>query len=80
MVPSHHPAGRPSSPNPSPRAAARAARLRQIRQQIRTGASAALDACQLVEGRDFVLATTLVDSAEQLLTRLAKLEKRAVAA
>jgi hypothetical protein len=39
-----------------------------------------LDACQLVEGRDFVLATTLVDSAEQLLTRLAKLEKRAVAA
>lgn len=66
----------PSTQNLRAKAATRAARLHRFRQEIRTGGSAALDACELLEGRDFALAAKLVDGAERLLARLGVLERR----
>ena len=54
----------------------RSTRLRQLRIELRRGGSAALDACELLQGRDFALAAKLVDGAERLLARLGKLERR----
>jgi hypothetical protein len=71
MASSKHPPAPPSTSSP------RSARLHRIRIELRRGGSAAMDACELLEGRDYALAARLVDGAERLVARLATLERRA---
>jgi hypothetical protein len=68
MAPSDHPAGRTSTPKIS--------RLRTARPLLRQAGSAVLECAPFLDGRDFVVATRLIDAADVLLRRFAKLERR----
>jgi hypothetical protein len=71
MAQSNHPSGRPSTPKIS--------RLRHARPLLRQAGSAVLNACEYLQGRDLVAACRLVDTADLLLKRFSKLERRAAA-
>jgi hypothetical protein len=52
-------------------------RLREARPVLRQAGSAVLNTCEFLSGRDLITATYLIDAADRLLKRFAKLERRA---
>ena len=63
----------PSQPHPS-----NSDQFRQLRREVRRAGSVFLDAAQVLDGRDYLIAVKLSEVSDWLLTRLDRAERRAI--